>query len=353
MARPISLLLLTLSLVLVALGCKAPFQLLSTNTQPEKPTLARNSSNTPGIPSDVAATTTPASIQWPDGGCPQYADWMVVAYDDPTLDTLTDLYLLNPTDGNMNILGAPQPFRQSEPAWSPERCRVAFSGTTQDGNNDIYVISADGTQLTRLTSDPAKDMFPDWTPDGNQIVFTSFRWQDTRNLFVMNADGSDVRQLTFNGPEFSQWPQVSPLGGLVVYTQNAIGNPNPGGRLFLVGTEGIGNKQLTPEAANLGELDASWSSDGQTIFFLSNRSSKIEIWSIGVTGSDLKQITNLPAHITPSHCLRVSPDGKRIAFYGVGKGVEQNGQQIFVLNVDGTGLHEINESPGNEDWFDW
>jgi hypothetical protein len=61
-----------------------------------------------------------------------------------------------------------------DPAWSPEGSQVAFD-TTRDGNLEIYVMGADGTNPTRLTRDPGWDFAPDWSPDGARIVFVSTR----------------------------------------------------------------------------------------------------------------------------------------------------------------------------------
>ena len=49
----------------------------------------------------------------------------------------------------------------------------------------------------------------------------------------------------------------------------------------------------------------------------------------------------------------VSPDGTKLAFYGIGPDAEQNGEEIYVINVDGSGLTAISLSPGQEEWLDW
>jgi TolB protein len=80
--------------------------------------------------------------------------------------------------------------------WSPDGRRIVFF-SERDGNREIYVMDADGRDLLRLTDSPGDDWFPEWSPDGRQIVFESTRDGDAE-LFVMAADGTDVRQLTFD-----------------------------------------------------------------------------------------------------------------------------------------------------------
>lgn len=45
----------------------------------------------------------------------------------------------------------------------------------RDGNNEIYLMNADGTGLTNLTNHPTSDVNPTWSPDGSQLTFVSDR----------------------------------------------------------------------------------------------------------------------------------------------------------------------------------
>ena len=48
--------------------------------------------------------------------------------------------------------------------------RIAFE-SVRDGNGEIYVMDADGSNQTRLTNNPADDWLPAWSPDGSRIAF--------------------------------------------------------------------------------------------------------------------------------------------------------------------------------------
>ena len=80
-----------------------------------------------------------------------------------------------------------------DPAFSPRGDRLAFV-SQNPGNDEIFVINVDGTDLKRLTINSWEwDKHPSWSPDGNQIVFWSNRDTGRRQLWIMNADGSNQR----------------------------------------------------------------------------------------------------------------------------------------------------------------
>jgi Tol biopolymer transport system component len=80
--------------------------------------------------------------------------------------------------------------RRADFEWSPDGRTIAFSACCK--KSEIFVVNADGTGLLKLT-DNGWD--PTWSPDARAIAFTTGR-DGNSEVYVMNADGSDQRNLS-------------------------------------------------------------------------------------------------------------------------------------------------------------
>ena len=98
--------------------------------------------------------------------------------------------------------------------------KIAFS-SDRDGNFEIYVMSPDGSDVTRLTTNSARDFGPSWSPDGSKIAFWSDR-DGNSDIYVMNADGSEQTRLTDNSAS-DQEPAWSPDGRRIAFVSSRDG----------------------------------------------------------------------------------------------------------------------------------
>ena len=91
----------------------------------------------------------------------------------------------------------------------------------RDGNDEIYIMDANGTDQIRLTYNNADDEEPDWSPDGTHIVFSSFR-DGHYEIYVMNANGDNQTRLTYTNGHAIQ-PDWCPTGSTGIDEQKIKG----------------------------------------------------------------------------------------------------------------------------------
>ena len=190
------------------------------------------------------------------------------------------VFLYNLETNRREVLGD-FPGMTFAPRFSPDGSRVVFT-LDMNGNSEIFSMDLRSRSRVRLTNQPAIDTSPSYSPDGSQIVFNSDRGGSPQ-LYVMNADGSGQRRVSFGDGRYST-PVWSPRGDLIAFTRQN------GGR-FAIGVmrpDGSGERILTE--SYLDEAPT-WSPNGRVImFFREGRGEGPRLWSVDLTGRNLRQI---------------------------------------------------------------
>ena len=151
-----------------------------------------------------------------------------------------------------------RPGDERYPTYSPDGTKIAFRAGADliegNGDEEIYVMNADGTGVVQLTSNGDFDSAPSWSPDGTQIAFerapaatldpASGVEPEEKDIYVMNADGSDVRQLT-NTPGKEEGPVWSPDGTKIAFSSDRDGQQE----IYIMNADGTGQRRLTDNPA--------------------------------------------------------------------------------------------------------
>jgi TolB protein len=89
--------------------------------------------------------------------------------------------------------------------------------TNRDGNFELYICDADGSNPVNITKTPDVDeLFPKPSPDGTKICFMADEGKGAdrvRNIYYMNSDGTGRVKIATNGRE----PCWSPDGTKIAY----------------------------------------------------------------------------------------------------------------------------------------
>lgn len=189
--------------------------------------------------------------------------------------------LMNIETGQREIVGD-FPDMTFAPRFSPDGQRIVMSAGR--GTTAIVEMDLRSRQMRRLTEGQAIDTGPCYAPDGRQIAFESDRGGN-QQIYVMGADGSAPRRIS-NGDGRYSTPVWSPRGDYIAFTKQQSGR-------FLIGvmrTDGGGERILTDGFHNEGPT---WAPNGRFLMFFRDSPGAgggSRLFSIDLTGRNERQV---------------------------------------------------------------
>ncbi len=266
-------------------------------------------------------------------------------------DTPPGIYAINPDGTGATLLVNDFNDGTGEPAWSPDGRRLAFVSRRHQvygfpGDLAVYVMSADGSGLARLTNSPAPDEWPAWSPDGTKLAFNRFTCmnpdctqQGYRAVYTVNVDGTSLTRLTDPvGVGDDEWPTWSPDGTRIAFVRSTDSTASD---VYVINADGSNLVRLTD--GHYAVWTPAWSPDGLRIAYARapyfSGIGDFDLYVMNADGSHVRQLTSGPAaDFFPSW----SPDGQRLVFYSEGR---DPGQAIFIIGADGSGLTRVTDDP--------
>jgi len=193
----------------------------------------------------------------------------------------------------------------TDPAFSSDGSRVAYVSTSP-GNAEIFVMNADGTSPTRLTTEPLADGRPTFTPDGQTILFHSARTAGKQQIWSINVDGSGLTQLTRDSVNFA--PAVSPDGQTVAY----VSLRNKGYDIWLMARDGSNQRQFTP-TPQIKETEPRFLRDGTLAFLVERREGNRTVQQVVRADLTTGSVTPMTGTDLALTSFAVSPSGDLLA----------------------------------------
>jgi dipeptidyl aminopeptidase/acylaminoacyl peptidase len=243
------------------------------------------------------------------------------------------LWLIN-RDGSGLMKLTDRDVSESNPRWSPDGTRIVFTSKTEHGSEIFMYWVANGkiSRLTQLNSSPSN---LSWSADGKYIAFS-----------MLVTEESPILVKALKKPIGAKWADKPRVTTRVKHEADGRGFIRPGfNHLFVISAVGVTARQITSGNFHHRGL-AEWSTNGQYLFFSSNRHQNweydfknSEIYRVSVKSGETITLTDRNG---PDHGAVVSPDGRKIAYLGYDDKIQTYQiNHLYTMNVDGSDKKKI------------
>lgn len=243
------------------------------------------------------------------------------------------------------------------PGWkakySPDGRRIAYYGVL----NEVWIANADGSNARKVVAPGDLEFYHrylglSWSPDGERIAYTC-----AEGICTIRTDGTG--KIVLSKDIQNDAPEWSPDGTKFAFLRRPFPTCNhecwPD--IFVMNADGTGETRITAHEGFTYVGDPEWSPDGAQIAFTEVFALFGE-WSVIIAqndGSNRRFLVGGGEGVgTPAIEPAWSPDGTKIAFAGDPSLSEYLESDIYVINVNGTNLRNLTQSPGvperNPDW---
>lgn len=219
-------------------------------------------------------------------------------------------------------------------AYSPDGKNIAFTDRVS-GNSNVYLINAsEGVAVQQITSTMADEVGPCFSPDGKEIYFTKTETTTQANglpqsRYYIWSYNRETSLLTQYSEGFT--PNITPDGKNLIITRN--NKQNGKGEIWIVNTEN-GQETMILNDPSKGFSSPRISPDGKKIICVGtsektkNRNANLDLFVVNLNGTGLTQLTFHPGDdVSPQW----SPDGKILYFLSQ-RGTEKGSWNVWKMD---------------------
>jgi Tol biopolymer transport system component len=229
------------------------------------------------------------------------------------------------------------------PAWRPDGAWIAYAARI-DGNWDLWLVSADGTERHRLTAETQMETNPLWSPDGTMLAY-KVAPDKQYNLTLQNVmtfeGGFEAPSIhAWDGPQSVQMSAWSPDGSAIAYTAEIVTDASGADRVSyaaLVSDVALDGPAAVASATvplargqTLGDRGAYFSPDGSEVAFWAwDIDHNATLWLHDRATGTVERVTEGGPDLYPQW----RPDGRALVFESTRAGTSD----LWQLDLDGDG----------------
>ncbi len=239
-------------------------------------------------------------------------------------------------DHPSHLLRLPVGHGASYLAANPSRPGLAYVQGTNNVNIWRLDLQSPGPQSRSVVKSTRGQRAPSISRDGKRIAFESDR-NGAREVWVCDADGSSAQQLSRFGQATTGTPRWSPDGKLIAFDSRVGGESN----IYTIDHRGGVPRRLKIDVR--GNSLASWSQDGQWIYFVNGEDAGTPtVWKVPSSGGHAIRIADRGAFFPIE-----SPDGQHVFFV--------RNRKLWQVKADGSAEQQVVGMPDlnsmGDEWF--
>jgi len=194
------------------------------------------------------------------------------------------------------------------PSLSPDEKRIAMVRADETSGSDIWLLDVVRQSSSRFTFDPAIDSNPVWSPDGNRIAFSSNR-SGPYDLYWKLSNGAGNEELLLKSDNSKFVTDWSSDGRFILYQETAASSGVDLWALPLFGDQ----KPIPLMQSNFNESQGRFSPDGHWFAYLSNESGMPQVYVQNFPPAGGKWMVSINGGLLPQW----RTDGKELFYYGI------------------------------------